>query len=209
MSMFEDSYDKILSHFSDWIQVVDSSSKWTIEDFPYDKGVDELQTFPHCWKCVTVNKCWFKNEGGKKPQTMSYDGGYGVYPKSKRGLYHLNCHCEERAINVPRLKDINILLDNRKVTYFYEDKLGLFHSLGYKNSNKDEFIKHFKEIVKDSYRRGNYELEKHLKTGYQINLFVELKGQREKKERTYKLKSAFIVFPQGTLRCVTLIGGWS
>ena len=56
-----DSYkDLINASFSKQIKVEDNQSKWTIEDFPYNTGVDEDITKPHCWKCVTVNKCWFK-----------------------------------------------------------------------------------------------------------------------------------------------------
>ena len=30
-----------------WVQILDNKSNWTIEDFPYDKGVDENITKPH------------------------------------------------------------------------------------------------------------------------------------------------------------------
>lgn len=72
MSIFEKVRNKIIANFNEWIQVEDPKSNWTIEDFPYETGVDEKITNPHCWKCVTVNKCWFKNEENKKPNKYDY-----------------------------------------------------------------------------------------------------------------------------------------
>ena len=68
-------------------------------------------------------------------------------------------------------------------------------------------VENFKEQVKESYRMGNYEYEKHEKSGYQINLFLTINGKNEKWGMVYKLKTAFIIFPEGTIRCVTLVGG--
>lgn len=94
MNAFESIQDKVLANFSEWIQINDPKSNWTIEDFPYETEVDEDATKPHCWKCVTVNQCWFKNENGKKPITFDYSKySFSEVPKSKRGLYHPNCHC--------------------------------------------------------------------------------------------------------------------
>lgn len=218
MDVFDNMRDKLLSYFntndeisSDWIKINDNKTEcgWTIEDFPYNIGVDENLTDPHCWKCVSVNQCWFKNEEEKKPEHFDYSKySFTQIPKSKRGLYHPNCHCKEKAMNVPRLKDIKILLDIGKIFYFFKDKTGLFNSWGYKNSDKDDFISNFKELVKDAYRRGNYQLEQHDKSGYKINLFITIYGTNEKRGKEYELKTAFIIFPKGTIRCVTLIGGW-
>lgn len=211
MGLLDEYKSQINAYFSDWIKVNEEKTGcgWTIEDFPYNIGVDEDLSYPHCWKCVTVNQCWFKNEEEKKPKHFDYfKYTYSIIPKSKRGLYHPNCHCKEHAINVPRLKDIDVLLDLGKIFYFFKDKKGLFYSWGYKNSDKNEFVSNFIELVKDAYRRGNYELENHNKSGYKINLFITISGKNEKKGKDYELKTAFIVFPRGTIRCVTLIGGW-
>ena len=62
-----DSYkDLINASFSKWIKVEDKASPFTIEMFPYDLGIEENSH--HCWKCVTVNKCWFRNEKNKNPR---------------------------------------------------------------------------------------------------------------------------------------------
>lgn len=103
---FLDAYkNEIDAHFSEWIKINDSSSGcgWTIEDFPYAVGVDESLTEPHCWKCVSVNQCWFKNEEGKKPKEFDYGNySFSEISKSKRGLYHPNCHCKKFGVNVPK-----------------------------------------------------------------------------------------------------------
>ena len=83
---------QINAYFSEWIQINDekTSCGWTIEDFPLSPGVDENLTKPHCWKCVTVNQCWFKNEEEKKPKKFDYSK-YKLVPN--KGLYHFFCHC--------------------------------------------------------------------------------------------------------------------
>lgn len=187
----------------------DKQSLWTIEDFPYSDGVDEDLTNPHCWKCVTVNKCWFKNEENKKPQKFDYKlFTHSELMKIFRGLYHPNCHCEEFAINVPKEKDIKPIIDKYKINYFFKDKSGLFYSMGYEDRDKNEFIEILKKLIVDAYRQGNYYEEKHTKAGYQINLNITVQGKNEKSKNEYEIKSAFIIFPKGKLRCVTLIGGW-
>lgn len=205
-----DSYkDLINASFSKWIKVEDKQSQWSIENFAYDIGVDEDVTYHHCWECVTVNKCWFKNEETKKPKKSNYAPfSYNQISKMTRGLYHPKCHCKEFAINVPKEKDINIIIDIGKEYYFFKDKLGLFHSWGYTDKEKNAFIKMFKELVIDAYRQGNYHKEKHTRAGFQINLTIKIPGKNEKSNKEYDVKSAFIIFPEGKLRCITLIGGW-
>lgn len=70
MRILDEYTDLINASFSQWIKVEDNQSKWTIEDFPHSTVVDENITYPHCWKCVTVNHCWFKNEENKKTEPI-------------------------------------------------------------------------------------------------------------------------------------------
>lgn len=72
MKNFEKWEEDIRANFSDWIKVNDKKSKWTLNDFPYKTGVIEEVTKPHCWRCVSVNNCWFKNEENKKPERFDY-----------------------------------------------------------------------------------------------------------------------------------------
>lgn len=67
MSIFDDIRDKVSLKLSEWVLISDPKSKWTIEDFSYDTGVDENLTNPHCWRCVTINQCWFVNKEDKRP----------------------------------------------------------------------------------------------------------------------------------------------
>ena len=41
-----------------------------------------------------------------------------------------------------------------------------------------------------------------------MSIFDNVLGKGEKFGRTYDLKSSFMVFPNGKLKCNTLIGGW-
>ena len=217
MNVFDNMRDKLLSYFttndevsSDWIKINDKRTTcgWTIEDFPHNIGVDENITDPHCWKCVSVNQCWFKNEDNKKPEHFDYSKyTFAQIPKSKRGLYHPNCHCKERAINVPKEKEIQFIVDEGKIESFFELKSDWFYSWGYKNSDKNEFIQILHDLVLKQYRYGNYEKEKHTRFGYQINVPISIPGKNEKLGKFYNLKSAYMVFPNGKLRLITVAGG--
>ena len=68
----DEDFKNLLSKDNNWVKINDPKSQWTIEDFPYETGVDENITYPHCWRCVTVNNCCFVNEKNKKPQAMDY-----------------------------------------------------------------------------------------------------------------------------------------
>lgn len=126
MKSFEDVRDKVLAKFSTWIKIGDPKSTWTIEDFPYETGVDEEITNPHCWKCVTVNQCLFKDEENKKPQEFDYSK-YSLIdiPLSKRGLYHPNCHCKKNQIPAPQKEEIKFVIPEGKIDWFYKNKAGL------------------------------------------------------------------------------------
>jgi len=208
MGVLDDYKDWFHSYFSDWIRVNDKLSGWTIEDFPYKTGVDEDLTKPHCWKCVTVNNCWFKNEDNKKPEHFDYSNySFGEIAKSKRGLYHPRCHCKELAINVPKEKDIDIIMTMGKINDFFDDKLDWYHNWGYKNKDKNDFVELLKDKTIKAYRKGSYAKEKHTRFGYQINIEVAIDGINEKKGKSYLIKTCYMVFPEGKLRCVTLVGG--
>lgn len=113
-------------------------------------------TDPHCWVCVTVNKCWFKNEDNKKPEHFDYSTySYSSIGKSNRGIYHPFCHCREYAIIVPKINDIGLIIDPLKSNDFFKRKLGWFREMGYKDADKNEFINLLQEKSKDAYRKGN------------------------------------------------------
>ena len=130
-SVFDGMRDEILSYFLQWIQVNDDKSGWTIEDFSYQTGVHEALTYPHYWKCVTVNQCCFKNEENKKPLRFDYSKySYSQIAKSKRGLYHPNCHCKELVIKNPLENDIKFIIPEGKVSWMIKDKGHLMEVMG-------------------------------------------------------------------------------
>ncbi len=67
MGIFDSIQETLTAKFSDWIKINDNKSGFTIEDFPYETGIDEKITKPHCALCVSVNNCYFKNKEDKKP----------------------------------------------------------------------------------------------------------------------------------------------
>lgn len=210
MSVFDEVRENIIASFSEWIKVYDNKNPWTLENFSYKTGVDESLTNTHCWKCVTVNQCWFKNEEGKKPKKFDYTKySFSEIPLTKRGLYHPNCHDKEVSINVPKISNLKIEKDINKINYFFKKKLKWYYSWGYKKIDREEFINNIFSLVKTSYRTGNYETEKHTKYGFQINIFFTIEGIRAKKGNYYNTWSSYIVYPNGKLRLITLIGGVS
>ena len=72
--------------------------------------------------CVLIDK------EEKKPKKFDYSK-YKLVPN--KGLYHFFCHCEEKAINVPKLTDINVLEVRSKFNDFFKRKKGIFYGIGY------------------------------------------------------------------------------
>lgn len=201
MSIFDDAYKKLLSKFSDWITIDDNQSNWTIEDFPYETGVNEDLTKPHCWKCVTVNKCWFKNEKGKKPE--EYD------PYGPPNLYHPNCHCNKLGMATPLQSKIKLIITNGKIEWMIKAKIPtVLNAMGYKESDKDEILQLVYTLARKSYEDGDYEIRDHNKFGVAITLFYNFPGKNEDAGKTYRLKSGWMVFPNGKIKANTLIGGF-
>lgn len=208
MSIFDNIQEKILANFSEWIQVQDPKSNWTIEDFSYETGVDEVATNPHCWKCVTVNQCWFKNEKVKKPEYFDYsDYSFSEISKSKRGLYHPNCHCREKSINVPKIKDVQILELRNKFNDFFKRKKGIYYGLGYTYKDENEIINAYIEQVKNSFKNGNYSLFKHWEYGFQINIHITVIGKQQFKNEKRSYKTGIFIFPNGKLKIATVFAG--
>jgi len=142
MGIFDEIQERALASFSGWIQVKDPKSNWTIEDFPYKTGVNEKIVKPHCVKCVAVNQCWFKNEESKKPEYFDYSKySFSEIAKSKRGLYHPNCHCEEFVIYSPNKEQIKLIVPDGKVWWMFEAKLNtVLAYMGYTADDKEEIL---------------------------------------------------------------------
>ena len=192
-----------------WIQIIDDQNKKTIEDYGYDTGVIEGTTGNHCVKCVAVNKCWFKSEKGKKPERFIYTGidiidaiSKGIFP----GLYHFSCHCKEVPIEIKNMWDIQLIVPSGKNDWLFLDKSNWINTMGYEPN--DDFLNILYDKIKQAYYYGNYEIQNHTNFGVRIKLKVGLEGRGIKTGKIYYLKSSFMVFPNGKLKCNTLIGGW-
>lgn len=197
-----------MNSINDWIQVIDEKSPLTIEDFSYTTGVN-LGSVEHCDKCVAVNRCYFKNQKGKKPEKFEYTRFAiinSVLNAVKLGLYHFWCHCNENSIPNPSFSSVKLIIPQGKINWLFSDKEDWIRTMGYL-PNQD-FIDIISKLILSAYVNGSYESAGHSKYGYKINLFIDLKGGADKSYKQYKLKSNFMVFPDGKLKCNTLIGGW-
>lgn len=206
MKVFEDVQSEVLSYFSGWIKIRDYRSKWTIEDFPYERGVDEALTSPHCWECVTVNKCWFKDEEGKKPKEFD-NSRYSLIdlPLSKRGLYHPNCHCWKHKMPAPRREEIKLIIPSGKIQWFYKDKAGLAKAWGYEN-DKEQFKSNLERATIEAYISGKYIVHDHSIAGVNLTIFIEMCGINNKSGHLYKRITSYMVYPNGKLKNNTPIG---
>lgn len=204
-----DVFKEIKDKFGTWIQVLDKeNSGVTIEDFDYSKGVHGAITTKHCVKCVSANKCWFKNENDKKPTPFEVFGIEtidNVINTITPGLYHFRCHCYELDIITPNENDIKLIIPDGKVGWLFLDKKDWVSSWGY--DNEEEFLDLLYKLIKKAYCVGSYKIIGHDNYGVKINLYITIPGVGKKRQHSYKIKSGFSIFPNGKLKCNTLVGG--
>ena len=72
----------------------------------------------------------------------------------------------------------------------------------------DQFLEILYKKIRQAYFYGYYEIQNHTNFGVKIKLKISIEGKGIKNGKTYDLKSSFMVFPNGKLKCNTLIGGW-
>ena len=202
-------FDEINKKFGNWIQVLDSmNDNVTIENFDYGVGVDGAITISHCAKCVAVNNCWFKDEKGKKPEyyiKLGIDIVDDILSLAIPGHYHYRCHCYENSILAPNVDDIKLIIPDGKVQWLFKDKQEWIKPFGYENNN--QFLIVIYKLIKQAYCDGDYIIKKHDKYGVKIDLYINLPGVGNKKGKFYGVKSAFMIFPNGKLKCNTILGG--
>ena len=191
---------------NDWIKVVDNKNAMVIDDFDYENGIQGSITLKHCVSCIAVNQCWFVNEKGKKPESKSYSLEQILNDNdNKAGLYHFNCHCKEISIPMPKESDIKLVYDQGKADWLFKDKTEWIHALGYENV--DEFFEYLKKKIVENYCLGKYIILQISKYGVAINIFVDIEGAGEKYGKIYKVKSGWMVFSNGKIKCNTFLGG--
>ncbi|MBQ7798033.1 MAG: hypothetical protein IJ371_02815 [Clostridia bacterium] len=185
MGMLDEYQGQIKAIFSDWINIIDHESGLTIEDFPYDKGVPEDGFGDHCWKCITVNQCWFKNEAEKKPKKFDYSKYKFVLNK---GLYHFFCHCEERDIKTPNAEDIQVIMPNGKIGWLFNNKLKLTQAWGYHtNEEQEQLVNSIIQLSKEAYATGRYKIREHTPRGVNATFFITIAGINEKEGHKYNI----------------------
>ena len=195
--------------FADWIQIVDEENPWTIKDFPYKTGVPN-EVEGHCWRCITVNYCWFANETEKMPAEFDYENdSLSEIFGQIRGLYHPNCHCKKYAIPKPNVSEIKLIETDGKIGYMWESKKQLFHKWGYSDLEQEAFVEMIAQKTKESYAAGNYEIEEHDKYGVKINCIFKIPSKNPEFGTEIEMWSNWMIFPNGILKCNSYLGGWT
>ena len=210
MNMFDNIREQVSAGLSDWVQIVDPKSKWTIESFAMVNYNEELIK-PHCVVCTIINNCWFKNEENKRPDEFDYS----KYPEisiTKRGLYHPNCHDQKITILAPTPNKIEIFDLERRMDYLFNKKKQWMEAMGYYDEDKIEVFLLLEKLSKEAYCQGDYKnnppVEEKKQFGFRIRLNLPFPGKREKLGRIYQITSSYIVYPNGKLKNNTPIGGW-
>ena len=78
-------------------------------------------------------------------------------------------------------------------------------AMGYHNFSK--FFNTFYILSKENFINGNYEIRTHDKFGARITVKIKFPGVNEKEGKVYSIASGYTIFPNGKLKCNTLIGG--
>lgn len=204
MSLNDDIREK-LAKYTSWFQIVDFNNENTIEAYPPSTGVPETNGAEHCWKCTTINKCFFKDEKDKKPE--EFNNANIVILKMFMGIYHPFCECKKLGYNAPKIDEIQLTCLEGKYKDFFAKKLNWYYSWGYRDEDIDLFKNTFEKLVKEAYSKGNYYLRIHDKYGFKINLEITINGINEKSGHFYKVKTGFVIYPNKKLKCNTIIGG--
>ena len=168
--MFEQVNSQVKESYGSWIQVYDIKNFITVEFFPSAIGIIFPFNIKHCTMCIAVNQCYFKDSDFTKPPVDTFSDG----------LYHPNCHCQEKYIPTPNLNNIKLITPSGKETYTIAKKIGWIESFGYKKSQFDLFFKTLYNLTILSYIKGNYTIDDITNFGVKININVNLPGVNEK-----------------------------
>lgn len=207
MGLLDAYKSQINAYFSEWIKINDNKSGWTIEDFPYKTGVNEELTYPHCWKCVTINNCIFKNEDEKKPVEFDYNKySYTEIPKAVRGLYHPHCHCK-KSVKLEKENGIKMVIPKGKIEWLFRDKLHKIHEYGYHGESEWNIIDTLIFASANAFEQGNYKCNVHDQKGFKITILATINGINHRQGENFKIKAGYTIFPNGQLKCNTLWGG--
>lgn len=145
---------------------------------------------------------------GKKPEKFNYTN-INIIDKTTNvlfpGLYHYRCHCKEFPIEVNNIDEIQLIIPSGKNDWLFNNKSDWIKAMGYQPDN--DFLEILYKKIKQAYFCGYYEIQDHTNLGIKIKLKISIEGKGIKKGKTYNLKSSFMVFPNGKLKCNTLIGG--
>lgn len=142
-----------------------------------------------CDLCVAINRTIFKNNN--KPDEHQ----------------HPFCKCKQ----IPtKLNDVIFDFSIRKIQdYLFVRKIDLMRNMGYIIEDAQEVYDIIAEYAKREFLKGKYELGELNKHGQKVSITVELKGKRDKYERTYRFISGWMAYPNGKLHNNTPFSGFA
>lgn len=88
-----------------------------------------------------------------------------------------------------------------------KDKSHILTALGYRESEYIEAVETIKNLVAKKYIDGDYIFKAHDEKGFRVGFVIDFPGKNEDSGKIYKLKTGWSIFPNGKLKCNTLIGG--
>ena len=201
--------NSLMDVIGNWIQIVDDKNEITVADYDYSTGIIEGTTDNHCVPCVSFNRCWFKNEKGKKPDinALIMAGIIRQIDTNDDTLFHKWCHCKEVPLPPLSTKDIDIIVPNGKFDYMFEAKSGWIKAMGYDPSDRNKFIDELKKKTKEGYINGDYTIQGYTKYGVKIRVVARIDGAHEDRKTDYKVIGSYMVFPNGKIKMNTPLGG--
>ena len=79
--------------------------------------------------------------------------------------------------------------------------------MGYTENDKEEILNLVVEHARKSFASGDYKIREIDRFGVAITLFYNFPGKNEFANKVYRVKTGWMIFPNGKIKANTLIGG--
>lgn len=109
----------------------------------------------------------------------------------------------------PQKENIKLIVPDGKIWYLFNKKLPtVLAYMGYtENDSKDEILNLVYEHARKSFSLGDYKIKIIDRFGVAITLFYDFPGRNQYANKIYRVKTEWIIFPDGKIKANTLIGG--
>lgn len=194
VNVFDNIRDKALSLFDNtgWIKWIHEGTSPAYTQTDKEMSLVYGAISSHCAKCLNLNGCCF-------PRNNMPD-----HP------LHFNCHCRLMPVNNIRFQ---ANCDTRKFEEYafihrkYDDKKGLFESLGYDKIDSQTLLNEYCRQAREKYAKGDFTLIETGKFGQIININITLPNKNSKEMSS--LVSGWMVYPDGKIQLATVFVRWA